>query len=74
MLWLHIKVISSEINGAANLSKRGPIMSRPVALFISILERNLKTFSFWIGGIINFVSCEIFSLQNSILVIYHDLI
>ena len=65
MLWLHIKVISSVIYGAASLSKRGPIMSRPVALLISILERNLKTFSFWIGGIINFVSCEILSSQNS---------
>ena len=40
---------------AASFNKRGPIMSVPVALFMSIFEKNFRTFSFWICGILNFV-------------------
>ena len=54
------------INGAASLSSRGPIMSVPVALLMSILERDFETFSFWIGGIINFVSAGSYAPQNSL--------
>ena len=48
ILWLQIKVISPTMYGAASFNKRGPIMSVPVALFMSIPETNLRTLSFWI--------------------------
>ena len=51
-----MNVISLVIYGAASLRRRGPILSVPVALLMSILERNLELNSLLIGGIINFVS------------------
>ena len=41
-----MKVISSAMNGEESLSRRGPIMSVPVALLMSILVRNFETLSF----------------------------
>lgn len=56
---------SSTIHGAASLRRRGPIRSVPVALLMSMLERNFETVSFLIGGMTNFVSPESFAPQNS---------
>ena len=41
-------------------------MSKPVALLMSMFERNFKTFSFWIDGITNFASAGSFAWQNAV--------
>ena len=53
MLWLQMYEISSAIYGAANFSSLGPILSVPVALHESIVERYFKTLSFSILLILN---------------------
>ena len=45
ILWLHIKVIASAINGAASFSRCDPIRSLLVVILMSILERNINTLS-----------------------------
>ena len=47
--------MSSEMYGAASLSNRGPTLSVPVALLLSMAESSFKTFSFSIGLILNVV-------------------
>ena len=66
MLWLQMYVMSSAIYGAASLSSQGPILSVPVALLESIVERCFKTLSLSILLILNLVFSGSFELQKSL--------
>ena len=66
ILLLQMNVMSSAICFAASFRSLAPILSVPVALLTSMLDKYFKTFSLLIVGITNDVSLEILLEQNSL--------